>query len=93
MAAVVSRCYTAATRSIAAMSVLVAVVTTSSRTAGKTVDAGCLRSSRAGGGRSKAVLVSLVAVSRCCTAEGRAQTGTSRARAMRTRCGTWSRAS
>ena len=41
----------------------------SSRTAGRAVDGGCLRTSRAAEGRYGTVLVSLVAVFRSCTAD------------------------
>jgi hypothetical protein len=89
MAAVVGRCYTAATRSIAAMSVV-------GRHADH-FDANCRHGDRWGlfplvVGRwrvLRVVLVSVVAVLRCCTAKERTLTGTSRARAARTRCRTW----
>jgi hypothetical protein len=61
----------------------------SSRTAGRAVDKGHFRTSRTADGRSGAVLVDLVAVLRCCTAVDCTLAGTSRARAARTRRGTW----
>jgi hypothetical protein len=61
-----------------------------SRTAGRVVDRGCFRTSRATGGRSGAVLVGLVAVLRCCTAKDRRRAGTRPVWAVRTRRGTWS---
>ncbi|MBV9011129.1 MAG: recombinase family protein [Pseudonocardiales bacterium] len=67
-------------------------LTFSMRTPGTAVNRGCFRSSRAAGGCLGAVLVSLVAVLRCCTAEDRTRAGTSCARAARTRHGTWCRA-
>jgi hypothetical protein len=68
MAAVVGRCYTAATRSIAAMPVVVAMAATSMRTPGTAVAEGHFRSLWAAGGRIEAMLVGVVAVLRCCTA-------------------------
>jgi hypothetical protein len=64
----------------------------SSRTAGRAVDGGCFRTSRAAGGRSEAVLVGLVAVLRCCTAAVARMAGTRHASPTWTRHGTWRRA-
>ncbi|MDX6295914.1 MAG: hypothetical protein QOH50_5137 [Kribbellaceae bacterium] len=64
----------------------------SSRTAGKSIDGGCFRTSLAAEGRSGTVLVGLVAVFRCCTAWVARRAGTSHAPATRTRSGTWCRA-
>ena len=91
MAAVVSRCYTAATRSIATMSVAGRCGDHFVRTAGMAVTGGCLRSSPAAAGHRGAVSVDPVAVLRCCTAESHTRAGTSGARAARTRRGTWCR--
>ncbi len=63
----------------------------SSRTAGKSVDGGCFRTSLAAEGRSRTVLIGLVAVFRSCTAEVARRAGTSHAPATRTRSGTWCR--
>jgi hypothetical protein len=68
MAAVVSRCYTAATWLIKAMSLVVAMATSTMRILGTEVTRGRFRSSWAAGGRIRAMLVGVVAVLRCCTA-------------------------
>jgi hypothetical protein len=61
-----------------------------SRTAGRVVDRGCFRTSRATGGRPGPMLVGLVAVLRSCTAKDRTRAGTRPVWAARTRRGTWS---
>jgi len=66
-------------------------LTFSMRTPGAGVSWGRFRSSWAAGECFGVVLVSVVAVLRCCTAMDRAHAGTIRARAARTRCGIWCR--
>jgi hypothetical protein len=60
----------------------------SSRTAGKAVDRGCIRTSRAVGGHIETVPVDAVAVLRCCTTAA-SPSRTSSAWVAQTRHGTW----
>ena len=61
----------------------------SSRTAGRAVDRGCFRTSRAVAGHIETVPVDAVAVLRCCTAVDHSPSRTSSAQVARTRHGTW----